>query len=216
MSQVRDECCDTSDLTGATKGYRRALGVVVALNLGMGIAEMAGGLFGLSQALKADALDFLGDGFITLLGLLAISRGPRWRARAAFLQGLFLAILAVGVVVVALYRAIAQQIPEAEVMSSVGVIALATNVTAALILVPHRHGDASVRAVWLFSRNDALGNVAVIVAGGFVFWTDTVWPDILTAMIIAGLFLSSSLEILRASRRELRLLEGAPIPLSSK
>lgn len=214
MSQVRDECCDASDLIHANKGYRRALAVVVTLNLGMGVAEMVAGLFGGSQALKADALDFLGDGFITLLGLLAISRGPRWRARAAFLQGLFLAILALGVIIVAIYRAIVQEIPEAALMSAFGLVALAINVAAALILIPHRRGDANVRAVWLFSRNDALGNVAVIIAGGLVFWTKTAWPDIVTATIIAGLLLSSSFEILGTSRSELKSLSAPPSPVA--
>lgn len=205
MSVTCNDCCE-KDISHAGSGYRRALAIVVALNLGMGIVEISGGLFGASQALKADALDFLGDGCITLLGLFAISRGPRWRVRAAFLQGVFLAVLAVGVIVIAIYRAIVQVIPEAAVMSGLGVVALATNVAAALILIPHRHGDANVRAVWLFSRNDALGNVAVVLAGGLVYWTGTLWPDIVTAMIIAGLFLSSSVEILKTSRFELRSL----------
>ena len=202
-----DDCHDTGNLAHASKGYRRALLLVVVLNLAMGVVEIVGGTLGLSQALKADALDFLGDGLITLLGLLAISRGPMWRARAAFLQGVFLALLAAGVLVAALYRAIEQQTPEAAVMSTLGFFALATNVTAALILVPHRRGDANVRAVWLFSRNDALGNVAVIIAGALVYWTQSVWPDIVTAAIIAALFLGSAVAIIRSARRELR---GSP------
>lgn len=203
MSMTCDDCVE-KDLSHASKGYRRVLVVVVVMNLGMGAIEMAGGFFGLSQALKADALDFLGDGFITLLGLLAISRGLRWRARAAFLQGVFLAVLAVAVLVAAIYRAIEQQVPEAAVMGSLGFIALAVNMVAAFILIPYRHGDANVRAVWLFSRNDALGNLAVIIAGGLVFWTNTAWPDLVTAGLIAGLFLHSAIEILKSSYSELR------------
>lgn len=206
MSAHCKDCREIPELSQAGKGYRRALIWVVALNLGMGIAEMAGGLLGLSQALKADALDFLGDGFITLLALVAISRGPRWRARAAFLQGTFLAALAVGVLGAALYRVVEQKLPEAGVMSVLGVLALVTNVAAAVILIPHRKGDANVQAVWLFSRNDALGNLAVIIAGGLVYWTKSAWPDIVVAAIIAGLFLSSALTILKEARRELRTL----------
>jgi Co/Zn/Cd efflux system component len=197
-------CDDDVDVPKATSGYRRALILVVILNLGTGLTEMTAGLFGLSQALKADALDFLGDGLITLLGLVAVSRGPRWRARAAFLQGIFLALLAAGIILAAVYRAIEQELPSAATMAGFGLIGLLANVGSALVLIPHRHGDANVRAVWLFSRNDALGNVAVIIASGLVVWLKSAWPDIVTAIVIASLFLHSSLEILKTARRELR------------
>lgn len=204
MSLTCDDCGQPKNLAGASKSYRRVLVVVVALNLAMGLAEMTGGFFGLSQALKADALDFLGDGLITLLGLLAISRGPRWRARAALLQGGFLAILGLGVIAAALYRLVEHVHPEATVMGVLGCFALVTNIACAVLLVPHRKGDANVRAVWLFSRNDALGNVAVLLAGGLVYWSGTAWPDLVAAIAIASLFLTSAVEILRGARRELR------------
>jgi cation diffusion facilitator family transporter len=198
-----DDCHETKDLTQASASYRRALAIVVILNLGMAVVEMSGGVIGLSQALKADALDFLGDGLITSLGLLAISRGPQWRARAALLQGVFLAVLGMGVLAAAAYRMFEQVDPEAGFMSGIGLLAFVTNVAAALLLVRHRKGDANVRAVWLFSRNDALGNLAVIVAGGLVYWTGDAWPDLVTAVLIALLFLVSSAGIIRAARREL-------------
>lgn len=199
-----DDCCGPKDMTHTTPAYRRALMVVVVLNLGMGVGEMIGGIFASSQALKADALDFLGDGFITLLGLLAIRWGAEWRARAAWLQGVFLGMLGIGVFGEAVYRAFVRAAPEADVMGVLGVIALLTNVICAVVLIPHRHGDSNVRAVWLFSRNDALGNAAVIAAAGLVAWTKSSWPDVIVAMIIAGLFLHSSWEILANSRAELR------------
>ncbi len=210
------QCSDAENLTHAGTGYRRALLIVVMLNLGMGIVEMAGGLLGFSQALKADALDFLGDGLITLLGLLAISRGPRWRARAALLQGCFLAILSVAVILTAIYRVMEQKLPDVGVMTTLGIVALVVNVAAAAVLIPHRHGDASVRAVWLFSRNDALANLAVVAAAGLVFWTNTPWPDIVTALVIAGLFLSSAFEILKSSWRELHPAECCTPPATDE
>ena len=212
MSLGCKDCRDTGDLAHASKGYRRALAWVVALNLGMGVVQLAGGLIGMSQSLKADALDFLGDGLITLLGLLMVSRSPRWRARAALLQGVFLVTLAIGVLAAAAYRAIEQRLPEASVMTVLGLVGFGVNMTAALLLIRHRKGDASVRAVWLFSRNDALGNLAVVLASGLVYWTVSPCPDLITAAIIAGLFLTSAIEIIRTARRE---LQAQPPPLRS-
>lgn len=199
-----EKCGVIMNLAHASRGYRRALVIVIALNLVMGAVEMVGGVLGVSQALKADALDFLGDGLITLLGLLALRWSSRWRAKAALLQGAFLAILGLGVIGAALFRVFVQRMPDTATMGVLGLAALVTNVAAALVLIPHREGDANVRAVWLFSRNDALGNVAVIIAAGLVMWTGTVWPDLLAAVGIAGLFISSALEILRDARGELR------------
>lgn len=184
-------------------GYRRALWTVVALNLGFGVVEMTGGFVSRSQALKADALDFLGDGSITFLALLAIGWSLRARARVAFLQGLFLGALGLGVVVTTAARLLAGRPPEAEVMGVLGVIALVVNVASAAVLVPHRSGDANARAVWLFSRNDAIGNVAVIAAAAAVAATDASWPDLLVAFALAALFLHSAGVILRDAWREL-------------
>src|SRR3546814_1358381 len=136
---------------------------------------MGGGFLSGSQALKADALDFLGDGLITFLGILAIGWSLVWRARSALIQGVFLGALGLGVLASTAYRVLVVNQPEAELMGLFGIIALAVNVAAALVLIPHRTGDANVRAVWLFSRNDAIGNAAVVVAAGLVAWTGQAW-----------------------------------------
>lgn len=198
-----DDDDDVGDLTHAAPGYRRALWTVLLLNLGFGVVEISGGYLAGSQALKADALDFLGDGTITLLGVLAISWGAAWRARAALLQGGFLATLGVGVLAATIYRVIVLQLPEAELMGAFGIGALIVNVTCAAILLKHRTGDANVRAVWLFSRNDAIGNVAVLVAAAFVWLTASPWPDLIVAAGIAGLFLQSAWKIIKGARHEL-------------
>jgi cation diffusion facilitator family transporter len=207
MSAGCDDC-RPKDLTHTTPAYRKALWLVALLNVGMGAAEILGGLFARSQALKADALDFLGDGAITFLGLAALHRSRHWRAGSAVLQACFLGLMAAGVLAATVYRIFIQEIPEADTMGIFAVAALAVNVGAALILIPHRKGDASVRAVWLFSRNDALGNAAVLVAAAFVAWTHTPWPDLLVAAVIAGLFLHSAWEIFTGAWRELQ--EGKP------
>lgn len=204
LGAAEDDEASTRDRSHITPAYKRALWIVVVLNLGYGIVEMIGGFLSGSQALKADALDFLGDGLITALGLLAITWSLLWRARSALLQGLFLGALGIGVLASTAYRAIVLHEPEPELMGLLGAIALAVNVAAALVLVPHRTGDANVRAVWLFSRNDAIGNAAVVIAAGLVAWTGTAWPDIIVAAGIAGLFLQSSWSIVRDARRDLR------------
>lgn len=192
------------DLTHTTSAYRRALWIVVLLNAGYGLIEIVGGFLAGSQALKADALDFVGDGVISWLGLVAIGWGLAARAKAALLQGVFLGVLGLVVVAMAFYRVFVQHTPEAELMGVFGLIALAINVACAVILIPHRAGDANVRAVWLFSRNDAIGNLAVVIAAGLVAWTRSPWPDLVVALVIAGLFLHSSWVIIHDARADLR------------
>ena len=181
----------------ADPGYRRALWIVALLNAGYGVVEMTGGVISDSQALQADALDFLGDGLITFLGIVALTWRPQVRARVALLQGVFLGALGLGVLITTLYRVFIAKSPEPEVMGVLGAVGLAINVTAAMVLLPHRSGDVNVRAVWLFSRNDALGNVAVVIAAGLVAWTGSAWPDLVVAAVIATLFLQSAQSIVR-------------------
>lgn len=185
-------------------GYRRALVVVVVLNLGYGLVEGAGGLLAASQALKADALDFLGDGLITLLGLIAIGWPAVRRARVALLQGVFLGLLGLSVLGHTAWRIVVPQQPIAEAMGALAIGALIVNLIAAAILVPHRQGDATVRAVWLFSRNDAIGNLLVLVAAGLVVLTGAPWPDHVVGATVALLFLRGSWVIIRRARREQR------------
>lgn len=194
---------DDPDGAHVSRAYRRALWVVVLLNVGYGVIEIAGGFIAGSQAVKADALDFLGDGLISFLGLAAIGWPLVWRSRAALLQGVFLAALGLGVFGNTIYRVIVQQAPEAGLMGLFGVIALFVNIAAAAVLLPHRKGDANMRAVWLFSRNDAIGNLAVVIAAGLVAWTRTAWPDLAVAFVIAGLFLHSAWSIVADARKEL-------------
>lgn len=200
---VDDDDDALRDLSHVTPAYRRALWIVVVLNVGYGVAELIGGFLARSQAVKADALDFLGDGLISFLGLVALNWKPRLRARAALLQGFFLAALGIGVLAATTYRVFVQQAPEAPLMGALGLVALVINVAAVMVLLPHRGGDANMRAVWLFSRNDAIGNAAVVVAAGLVAWTGSVWPDLIVAFVVASLFLHSAWSIIADARREL-------------
>lgn len=202
-------CTGDEKRSGTDPAYRRALWIVVILNVGYGLVELAGGFLTGSQALKADSLDFLGDGTITLVGLVALGWSVLARARVALVQGLFLGALGVGVVVAALWRTVNALPPEAGLMGGIGAVALLVNLVAAVVLARFREGgDAQARAIWLFSRNDAVNNVAVIVAAALVGWTHSAWPDLLVAAIIALVFLRSALAIIRDAVHE--MTEGRP------
>lgn len=209
MSDTPDQstcACHADESRAAVDAaYRRALWIVALLNLGFGMFEIIGGFVAGSQALKADALDFLGDGSITLVGLFALGWVQRSRDRVALLQGLFLASLGVGVVGMAVWRSFNAISPEAGIMGGLGIAGLFINVSAALALVRFREiGDANARAIWLFSRNDALANIAVIIAAVLVAWFKTAWPDLIVAGVIAVLFLHSAWQIIGGSLGELR------------
>lgn len=205
--QREDACGCHADEKRAARdpAYRRALWIVIALNLGFGIAEFGGGLIAKSQALKADSLDFLGDGSITLVGLLALRWSQETRSRVALTQGWFLALLGAGVIAAAIWRALNAVAPEADLMGGLGIAALGVNIAAAAALARFREsGDANARAIWLFSRNDALANVAIIIAAGLVAWFNSAWPDLIVALIIALLFLHSAWQIVLSAQAELR------------
>lgn len=201
-----DACGCTGDPIRAQDdpAYRRALWIVVILNIGFGLFEIVGGFIADSQALKADALDFLGDGSITLVGLFALGWTAVIRSRVALIQGIFLALLGVGVIGFAILRAIDPGVLEAGIMGALGFLALGINVVSAFVLSRFREGDANVQAVWLFSRNDAIANVAVICAAALVAWTGKSWPDIAVAGIIAVVFLHSAYQILKNALIELQ------------
>ena len=196
--------------TGTDRGYRRVLWAVIGLNAGMFGIELTSGHFARSMALQADSLDFLADAATYGLTLYAIGRGPRFRSGAALVKGLSLALMGLFVLAATAWRVIVDGQPEPATMSLVGGLALAVNLAAVGLLARWRAGDANVRSVWLCSRNDAIGNVAVIAAGGLVALTASPWPDLVVAAIIATLFLRSAIAIVGQARREQRELAAGP------
>ncbi|MFW5969055.1 MAG: cation transporter [Halofilum sp. (in: g-proteobacteria)] len=199
------DCCNEQPaMSNATPAYRRVLWIVIVLNLGMFAVEMFAGMKGQSLALQADALDFLGDGFTYGLSLAVLGSALRVRATAALIKGALLALLAAWILGSAIWRVFFVGDPSPLVMSTIGLLALATNAVSALLLMGYRHGDANVRSVWLCSRNDAIGNVAVIAAAGLVAISSTAWPDLVVAAVMASLFLASATGIIRQARAELR------------
>ena len=197
-------CGDSVKFDGLSAPYKRALWVVIAINAAMFLIEMGAGMLANSQALKADALDFLGDTATYAITLLAIGMPLIWRARAALLKGLSLGAMGFWVLGSTAYHALVFGVPQAEVMGAIALLALAANLSSVLLLLKYRDGDANVRSVWLCSRNDAIGNVAVILAASGVWATNTPWPDLIVAGIMASLFLWSSTQIVRQAFSELR------------
>jgi Co/Zn/Cd efflux system component len=201
MSDAHDH---TDTFEGLDDTYKRRLLLVTAINIGMFVVEMTAGQLAGSQALKADALDFAADGATYALSFWAIGRPLAVRAGAAFLKGLSLLAIGLWVAVTTLYQFFVLGIPAVEVMSVVGLLALAANLGSVWLLVPYKDGDANVRSVWLCSRNDAIGNVAVVVAAGFVLVLGSGAPDLIVAGVMAVLFLNSATQILARSYGEWR------------
>jgi Co/Zn/Cd efflux system component len=182
---------------GLDPRYKRVLWTVIAINGAMFFTEMAVGHLAGSQALKADALDFLADTVTYGLSLAVIGTTIRTRATAALFKGLSLSLMAVWVLGSTIYHTFILGLPSAELMGGIGVLALAANVSSVLLLRRYKDGDANVRSVWLCSRNDAIGNVVVMVAALGVWGTSTAWPDLAVAALMGGIFFTSSAQIMR-------------------
>jgi Co/Zn/Cd efflux system component len=197
-------CHHEPQFEGVSDDYKRRLWLVVAINAIMFVVEVLAGAFAGSQALRADALDFLGDAATYALSLAVIGAPAKTRANAALLKGLSLAVMAVWVLGSTVYQVFVLGVPKAEVMGVIGALALAANVASVVLLMRYAQGDANVRSVWLCSRNDAIGNVAVMIAALAVWATASAWPDLIVAAIMASLFFWSSVQIVRQSRGELR------------
>ena len=198
-------CCG-SDVTfdGMSDAYKRRLWIVIALNATMFGVEMTAGRLAGSQALQADALDFLGDAATYGISLAVIGASISVRTTAALAKGASLALMGLWVFGSTIYHVFYLGVPQAEVMGVIGFLALLTNLTSVLLLVRYKDGDANVRSVWLCSRNDAIGNVAVMAAALGVWGTSSGWPDVIVAAVMAGLFLASSFQIVAQALRERR------------
>lgn len=184
--------------------WRRALWIALIVNGGMFAAEITAGFAASSSALQADALDFFADAANYAISLGVAGMGLAVRSRAALFKGLTLLLLGAWVVGSAAWRAATGgAVPEADVMGIVGFIALLANAGVALMLFRFRRGDADMRSVWICSRNDAIGNVAVMLAALGVFGTGTLWPDVIVAAIMAGLAITGGWSIVRQALSEM-------------
>ncbi|MHA3891512.1 cation transporter [Acinetobacter sp. GXMZU3951] len=182
--------------------FRTALWIALVINLIMFLVELIGGAYAHSSALWADSLDFFGDAVNYAISLAVLGASLYWRATVALLKGLTMAIFGIVVIVKAGYGYLQGIPPEAITMGVIGVLALVANVIAAVILYAFRDGDANMQSVWLCSRNDAIGNIAVIFAAIGVFGTGSLFPDLIVALIMALLGLTGGYRVVKHALRE--------------
>lgn len=202
-------CCNhdpAPDARANSPRYRRILWVALALNLVMFAIEIGAGLRSGSTSLLADAIDFFGDAANYGVTLCVLSMGLVWRARAALLKASSMLMFGVFVAARTVWMLALGGTPEALTMGAVGLLALLVNGGVALMLYAYREGDANMRSVWLCSRNDALGNLAVMLAAFGVFGTGSAWPDLAVAAVMAGLAMTSGWAVLGQATRELKVV----------
>lgn len=199
-------CCGgKAKFDGLDDNYKRILWVVIALNGVMFLVEIVAGIQGQSQALQADALDFLGDTLTYGISLWVIGKSLALRSSAAIAKGISLLLMSLWVSGSTLYRVFYLNEPDAFTMGSIAIAAFAANMCSVLLLMRYKDGDANVRSVWLCSRNDAIGNLIVLAAASGVWATGgSAWPDLAVAGVMATLFLSSSIQIIRQAFAEQR------------
>jgi Co/Zn/Cd efflux system component len=198
-------CCGPTEAPKIAR-QRRVLGVVLAINLIMFAVEIGAGWHASSLALQADALDFLGDSLNYAVALFVLGRSLTWRAGTAFAKGAVMFGFGVFLAGASVYHGLVGSAPEAPVMGVIGALALVANLVCALMLFGFRGEDANLRAVWLCSRNDAIGNLAVLAAAAGVVLSGTAWPDLAVGLAMAALAVWAGLSVMRQARDE---LEGA-------
>lgn len=199
-------CCQTPESDGARHNdprWRLILWIALIANAAMFVVEIIAGLAADSRALQADALDFFGDAANYAISLGVAGMALAWRAKAALVKAATMLAFGLWVIGYAIYGLFAGANPEPQTMGMIGMLALAVNAIVALMLFRFREGDANMRSVWICSRNDAIGNIAVLAAAFGVFGTGQAWPDLLVAGVMAGLALWGSAEVFSQARREL-------------
>lgn len=184
--------------------FRMALWIALWINLSMFLVELVGGAYAHSSALWADSLDFFGDAVNYGISLAVLGASLYWRATVALIKGLTMAAFGLVVMAKVIYAYLLGIPPEAITMGIIGAIALLANLITAVILYAFRDGDSNMKSVWLCSRNDAIGNIAVIFAAIGVFGTGSLWPDMIVAVIMASLGLTAGYQVVKQALQERR------------
>ncbi len=210
------ECChdhshdlkfDSGNVT-----FKRVLLIALILNLLMFFLEVFFGVLSQSLALRADAIDFLGDALNYFVTLFLINKSLKAKSTVSIVKALFMLSFAFWVLGEAVYRFYKGELPDAFTMSWVGGLALFVNAFVAFLLFKYKDGDSNMKSVWLCSRNDAIGNLAIVIAAAGVYWWGTKWPDLIVALVMAYLALTASLQILKLAFLERKI----PVEVTSK
>ena len=197
--------CSANTPTHQSSKYKKALWIVLILNLSMFFVEIVMGVKSGSTSLLSDSLDFLGDSANYLISLIVLPMALSYRAKASMVKGLTMGGFGLFILMTTIYRVFYGEMPSSSEMSIVGFLALLVNVSAVLILLKFRDGDSNMRSVWVCSRNDAIGNVAVILAGVAVYFFQSKYPDLIVAFVLAFLALQASQEIIKRAWAELKV-----------
>jgi Co/Zn/Cd efflux system component len=201
-----DSCCEVRPVD---ERQRRVLRVVLGINVAMFALEFGAGLLAHSTALLADSVDMLGDAVVYGFSLYVVGRGVPWQARGALLKGMIMAAFAAGIAVEIILKLARDVTPDGDVMGGVAALALAANAAVLAFLWRHRADDLNMRSAWLCSRNDVIANAGVLIAAGLVWLSASAWPDIIAGVIIAALFGSSAVGIIRQALRGASLLRSS-------
>jgi Co/Zn/Cd efflux system component len=211
---MADCCCTPPTLNldphRGNTAYRRVLWTVLAINAAMFVVEIAAGLAAGSASLQADALDFLGDAANYAISLLVVGMALRYRASAALAKAATMGAFGLWVIATVVWHALHGTLPSAFTMGAVGVAALVANAASFALLWAYREGDANMRSAWICTRNDVLGNLAVLLAAAGVFGTGTGWPDLIVAAIMSALALQGAATVARQAAAELRAQRLVP------
>jgi len=203
-----DACCEAkaTELQKLKENHSRVLKVVLAINAILFVVELIAGLRAHSTALLADSLDMLGDSLVYAFSLYVLWRTAEWKALAAILKGVVMAIFGLGVMAEVVYKIVAGVVPSAETMGVIGLLVLVGNGLCFLMLYRHRSDDLNMRSTWLCSRNDIIANLVVLAAAGGVALSGSLWPDVVVGVAIALLFLRTASTVLKESVHEYRMV----------
>ena len=199
------DCCNSgcTDSMRPTPKYRKILWVALIINASMFVVEILSGIHAESVSLMADAIDFFGDAMNYGVSLAVLSMSLAWRARTALIKGLTMGSFGLLVLATAVWSILHGEAPKAYTMGLIAFIALLANVSVAMLLYAYRDGDANMQSVWLCSRNDAIGNIAVMLAALGVWGSNSAWPDLIVAAVMASLGISAAMHIIKKARSEL-------------
>jgi Co/Zn/Cd efflux system component len=204
MTSCHDHC-NTSEQSAVSAEYRKVLWICLIANALMFVAQMIASYAAHSVSLLANSADFLSDAANYGISLYVLNQSLRQRAKASLFKGISLGLVGLWVAFETLHHALQPEMPKPLIMAAISVVALVVNVGCAMLLYKYRGGDSNRESVWICSRNDAIGNIAVMIAAAGVFATSTIWPDILVAAILGWLAITGAVRIIRSARKELQV-----------